>query len=122
VAAGFHDHWFDNATATLAINTGDNLFAYVYLDPANPPTEVMLMWTDSTGSAEHRAYWGANEIPWGVNGTANQFYVGPLPAAGQWVRLAVPASAVGLEGRSLRGIRFALFDGRATWDVTGKSN
>jgi Glycosyl hydrolase family 9/Cellulase N-terminal ig-like domain len=122
VAAGLHDHWFNNATATLAISTGDSLFAYVYLDPANPPTEVMLMWTDSTGSAEHRAYWGPNEIPWGVNGTANNYPVGPLPATGQWVRLTVPASAVGLEGSTLTGIRFALFGGRATWDVTGKSS
>ena len=36
------------------------LFAYVYLDPANPPSEVMLQWND--GSWEHRAYWGANLI------------------------------------------------------------
>jgi hypothetical protein len=122
VAAGFHDHWFTNATATLAVNTGDSLFAWVYLDPANPPTEVMLMWTDSTGSQEHRAYWGANEIPWGVNGTANQFYVSALPAVGQWVRLTVPASAVGLEGSTLQGMRFTLFDGRATWDVAGKAS
>jgi hypothetical protein len=122
VAAGLHDHWFNHATATLAIGAGDTLFAYVYLDPANPPAEVMLMWTDSTGSAEHRAYWGANQIPWGANGTASQFYVGPLPGAGQWALLAVPASAVNLEGSVVQGMRFTLFDGRATWDVAGKSS
>jgi hypothetical protein len=121
VAAGLHDHWFTNTTNTLAINAGDSLFTYVYLDPVNTPTEVMLMWTDSTGSAEHRAYWGANQIPWGTNGTANQFYVGPLPAAGQWVLLSVPAASVGLQGLSVQGMRFALFGGRATWDVSGKT-
>jgi hypothetical protein len=122
VAAGLHDHWFTNTTSTLAINTGDSLFAYVYLDPVNTPTEIELMWTDSTGNAAHRAYWGAYQIAWGTKGTASEFNAGPLPAAGQWVRLTVPASAVGLEGQSLQGMRFALYGGRATWDVSGKSS
>jgi len=120
VAAGIHDHSFANATAPLVVATGDSLFAWVYLDPANVPSEVMLTWND--GSAEHRAYWGANQILWGTNGTAGQFYAGPLPAAGQWVRLVVPASAVGLEGSTVTGMCFALFDGRASWDVAGKAS
>ena len=45
--------------------------------------------------------------------------MGPLPATGQWVRLEVPASAVGLEGAAISGMAFTLFDGRATWDTTG---
>ena len=122
LAAGLHDHWFTNTTSTLAVNAGDSLFAYVYLDPANPPTEVMLMWTDSTGNAEHRAYWGADEIPWGVDGTANQYHVGALPATGQWVLLAVPAGNVGLAGYGIEGLRFALFGGRAWWDSAGKTS
>ena len=47
--------------------------------------------------------------------------MGALPAAGQWVRLAVPAALVGLEGRTLNGMAFTLYDGRATWDRAGKS-
>src|SRR5439155_24315882 len=42
VAAGSHQHYFSGATATLAIGTGDVLYAWVYLDPANPPSEIML--------------------------------------------------------------------------------
>jgi hypothetical protein len=122
VAAGIHGHGFDAATATLLVGTTDKLFAYVYLDPANPPSTVMLMWTDSTGNAAHRAYWGANLIPWGTNGTASQFPMGPLPALGQWVRLEVPASSVGLAGATVQGMRFTLYGGRASWDVSGKSN
>ncbi|HEX8472944.1 MAG TPA: hypothetical protein VF666_02840 [Pyrinomonadaceae bacterium] len=48
-------------------------------------------------------------------------YMGALPTAGQWVRLEVPASQVGLEGHSLRGMSFLLYGGRATWDRAGKS-
>ncbi len=119
IATGLHQHYFDWATATLTVNAGDKLFTYIYLDPANTPSEVMLQWND--GSWEHRAYWGANTITSGVNGTASRYYAGALPAAGQWVRLEVPASAVGLEGKTVRGMAFTLYGGRATWDYAGKS-
>ena len=80
LVAGIHQHYFYNATATLAVGVGDTLFAYVYLDPANPPSEVMLQWND--GSWEHRAYWGANLIAWGTDGTVSRRYMGALPATG----------------------------------------
>src|SRR5262249_55471390 len=115
VATGVHSHFFSSATATLAINTGETLYTYVYLDPANTPTQVFLEWFDGT-SWSHAAYWGANQIPWGANGTASQYPVGALPAAGQWARLEVPASAVGLEGKSISGMQFVLYGGRATFD------
>jgi hypothetical protein len=118
---GIHQHYFFNANAAsrLAVGAGDTLFAYVYLDPVNPPTEVMLQWND--GNWEHRAYWGLNSISWGVDGTASRRYMGALPPTGQWVRLEVPAALVGLEGRSLNGMAFTLFNGRATWDLAGKA-
>src|SRR5438105_4204631 len=119
LAAGEHQHYFYNATTTLAIAAGDTLFAYVYLDPANPPSQVMLQWND--GSWEHRAYWGANLIGWGTDGTVSRRYMGPLPATGQWVRLSVPAAQVGLEGRTLNGMAYTVYGGGATWDYAGKT-
>ena len=119
VASGEHQHFFFNASATLDVTVGDTLFVYVYLDPANPPSEVMLQWHDGT-NWEHRAYWGANQIPWGTNGSASRRSMGTLPAAGQWVRLEVPAALVGMEGRTLKGMAYTLYNGRATWDRAGK--
>ena len=55
------------------------------------------------------------------NGTASRRYMGALPAAGQWVRLEVAASQLGLEGSVLRGASFSLFGGRATFDAMGKA-
>jgi hypothetical protein len=46
--------------------------------------------------------------------------MGTLPATGQWVRLSVPAAQVGLEGRTLNGMAYTLYGGRATWDYAGK--
>jgi len=116
---GFHQHHFKYATDTLAINAGDTLIAYVYLDPANPPSTVMLQWYD--GRWNHRAYWGADTIRRGKNGTDSRRNMGDLPPTGEWVRLEVPASKVGLEGHILNGMAFTLYDGRATWDRAGKS-
>ena len=117
--SGMHQHYFYGATTTLSVAVGDTLFAYVYLDPANPPSEVMLQWND--GSWEHRAYWGANLIAWGTDGTVSRHSMGPLPPTGQWVLLAVPAAQVGLEGRTLNGMAYTLYNGRATWDYAGKT-
>jgi hypothetical protein len=118
---GIHQHYFTGAATPLAVDRGDSLFAYVCLDPANPPGEVMLQWREGS-SWQHRAYWGAGNISWGTAaGTASRRYMGPLPATGAWVRLEVPASAVGLEGAVVNGMAFTLYDGRATWDYAGKS-
>ncbi|HZV36972.1 MAG TPA: glycoside hydrolase family 9 protein, partial [Verrucomicrobiae bacterium] len=120
VAPGEHEHYFSNATGTMTINKGDTLFAYIYIDPANPPTEVMLQWNDGS-SWEHRAFWGADSILWGNDSSPSRYNAGALPASGKWVQLAVPASAVGLEGSTVGGMAFTLYNGRATWDHVGKA-
>ncbi|HWD91980.1 MAG TPA: glycoside hydrolase family 9 protein [Verrucomicrobiae bacterium] len=121
IASGLHQHFFNGATAPLQINTGDKLYTYVYVDPANPPTEIMLQWSDGS-SWEHRAYWGANSVAWGTDNTPGLYRMGTIPTAGQWVRLEVPASNVGLEGSSVVGMAFTLYGGRVTWDNSGKSS
>jgi subtilisin family serine protease len=118
LAAGQHGHSFTKATATLTVYDGDTLFAYVYLDPTTPPREIMISWND--GCWEHRAFWGEDLIPYGEYGTSSRQDMGALPATGQWVRLQVPANALGLEGAQLKGMSFTLVDGQAAWDVAGR--
>ena len=119
LAATMQSRGLSQAQLARSVGVADTLFAYVFLDPANPPSEVMLQWYD--GTWEHRAYWGSNSIAWGTDGTASRRSMGALPAAGQWVKLSVPASEVGLEGRTVRGMAFTLYGGRATWDYAGKT-
>src|SRR6266850_2080566 len=119
IATGQHQHYFWGATSTLTVSASDILFAYVYVDPANRPSELMLQWND--GSWEHRAYWGTNAINYGVDGTATRRYMGPVPASGQWVRLEVPATNVNLAGSTVSGMAFTLYGGRVTWDYAGKA-
>lgn len=109
---------FFGATQTLPVAHGDKLVVYVFIDEDFPPAEIMLQWND--GTWEHRAYWGENIIDLGVDGTDSRRFMGRVPASGEWVRLEVPASLVGLEGRTLTGMAFNLSTGRATWDRAGK--
>ena len=118
-----HQHYFDGATATLPVNVGDKLFTYVFLDINNLPREIMLQWKDASGW-DHRAYWGENRINYGSsdpNVVLIAAHMGPLPQAGTWARLEVPANLVGLEGKTLNGMAFTLDAGRATFDLAGKT-
>jgi hypothetical protein len=117
--AGTHQHFFFNSPNGLSVSDGDKLFAYVFIDPNNKPAEIMLQW-HANNSWEHRAYWGANSIGFGMDGTQSRLRMGELPPAGRWVRLEVPAAWVGLEGLTLDGMAFTLFGGRAWWDRAGK--
>ncbi|HEY3861980.1 MAG TPA: glycoside hydrolase family 9 protein [Verrucomicrobiae bacterium] len=120
--AGLHEHYFSGATQALSVQSGDTLFAAVYIDPANVPGEVMLQWCDQSGSWEHRAYWGSYLISYGANGTASSYNMGQMPAAGQWTLLTIPASDVGLNGATVTGMAFSLFNGRAHWDYAGDAS
>ncbi len=117
-AQGLSQHFFTGAGPGLKIGEGDKLFAYCYLDPNNPPKEVMLQFND--GSWEHRAIWGDDVIPWGQNGQPSRQPMGALPEAGKWVRLEVDAAKVGLPpGSVLNGWAFTQHDGLVYWDKAG---
>jgi hypothetical protein len=117
-AQGLSQHFFTGAKPGLKIGEGDVLFAYVYLDPQDPPQTVMLQFND--GTWEHRAYWGEDRIPFGAGGGPNHLHRGELPEPGRWVRLEVKAADVGLSpGAELNGWAFTQFGGTVYWDRAG---
>ncbi|MFN0053471.1 MAG: PSD1 and planctomycete cytochrome C domain-containing protein [Planctomycetales bacterium] len=117
-ADGLSQHFFLEASPGLRVGEGDKLFAYVYLDPARPPKEIMLQWND--GAWEHRAIWGEDVIPWGAPNSPSRLAMGPLPEPGQWVRLEVECAKVGLPpGAVLGGWAFTQHSGTVYWDRAG---
>ena len=117
-ATGLSQHFFEGANPGLRIGTGDTLFAYVYLDPANPPKEIMLQW--HSGEWRHRAYWGDNLIDWGRDKSGERRHMGALPKKGEWVRLEVDAAKVGLKpGTVVNGWAFTQHGGTVYWDKAG---
>jgi hypothetical protein len=118
---GVHWHLADNLwSSNFQVGSTDNLVAYVLLDPCDPPQEIMLNWGGSAGGWEHRAFWGPDLINWGAAGTPGHVSMGALPVVGQWVRLEVPAASVDLAGRTVGGVYFVAYDGKAWWDRVGK--
>jgi hypothetical protein len=117
-ATGRSQHVFEGAQPGLRVGEGDTLFTYVYLDPANPPKEIMLQW--NTGDWRHRAYWGENLIDWGRDKSGERRSLGTLPKPGQWVRLEVDAAKVDLKpGMVINGWAFTQHGGTVYWDKSG---
>jgi mono/diheme cytochrome c family protein len=117
-AKGMGQHFFTGAKPGLTVGADDKLFAHVYLDPKNPPKAVMLQW--HTDGWKHRAYWGANVLPFGKDDSPERQRLGDLPAPGKWVRLEVPAEKVGLTpGIHVTGWAFTQHDGTVYWDKAG---
>jgi hypothetical protein len=117
-ADGLAQHFFTGANPPLMVGEGDRLFCYVYLDPDNPPQEIMLQWND--GNWNHRAYWGENAIDWGTEGSVSRQPMGELPTLGEWTRLEVEAQHVGLApGAQVNGWAFTQHGGTVYWDMAG---
>lgn len=120
-AEGLSQHFFTEAGDKLKIGAGDRLFAYVYLDPGNPPETVQLQFND--GAWEHRAFWGADKGHAPGRNNASNLRLGDLPEPGKWVRLEVAAEAVGLNaGAELAGWAFTQFGGTVYWDKAGSTS
>lgn len=118
-ADGMHQHYFEGAPTPLTPAEGDVLFAWVLVDREHPPQQVMLQFF-AAGGWEHRAYWGANLIAFGTDGTASRLKVADeLPPPGVWTRLAVPAAALGLAGQAITGMAFTQFGGRSAFGAAG---
>jgi hypothetical protein len=116
---GNNQHFFINSKNPHHIfSEEDEFFAYVYLDPKNPPKQIMLQFNDSTWS--RRAYWGESLIPYGKENTTSRLKIGPLPELKKWVRLSVKAKKMGLKPNDkINGIAFTQWDGTLYWDKVG---
>ncbi len=118
---GNQQHFFRNADQKLRIGLGDRLFAWVWLDPENPPREIMVQYnSDGDAGWRHRAFWGENLIGYGRDASTERRHQGPLPSLGEWTRLEIDPLDVGLRpGMVVHGVAFTQFDGTSYWDTIG---
>ena len=120
LAGGLHQHSFTGASSPMVVQWQDTLFAMVYLDPDNPPDEVMLQWHTPNGWVQ--AFWGDDLIQPGSDGPPGRVNIGPLPPTGEWVRLDVKAQSLGISAPvNIDGMAFTLSGGQATWDYAGRN-
>ncbi|MBU6181093.1 MAG: DUF1549 domain-containing protein, partial [Verrucomicrobia bacterium] len=113
------DYWSGGASFTVPAN--GTIFVHAHLDPASPPEAIMIQF--HTGGWKHRAVWGnGDKIGFGKTGTIERVAMGPVPKAGEWVRLEVPAAKLGLTaGMKVDGYAFTQFGGTVSWDRLGVS-
>jgi hypothetical protein len=116
---GLHEVAFAKCSEPLRVGSDAKFFAYVYLDPQEPPKAIMLQY--HTDEWRARANWGDEDaIPYGTKGTSEKVLMGALPELGKWVRLEVDAAKLGLTpGTKITGMAFTQFDGTAYWDKAG---
>ncbi|MCC6794745.1 MAG: DUF1553 domain-containing protein [Candidatus Hydrogenedentes bacterium] len=104
----------------IVLTADDMLYAYVYIDPNDPPKAIMLQWKQGD-SWEHRAFWGENVIKTDIAEGPQRRAMGALPEAGKWVRLEIAAHMVGL-GQKTQGISeisVVQEGGTVYWDKAG---
>ncbi|MCA9077793.1 MAG: DUF1553 domain-containing protein [Planctomycetaceae bacterium] len=119
-SSGLVQHFFIGAKQQVTISPGLHFYFWVYLDPQNPPSAMMLQLND--GSWEHRAVWGSDDIEFGRRDESWAGYhrVGDLPETGEWVRLEVDPLELGIQSDgSVNGMAFTQFGGLAYWDQAG---
>lgn len=113
-------HFFSGAKNGVQVVENMRFYVWVYIDPRNPPTSMMLQFHN--GSWEHRAVWGKDDISFGRREKSWDGYrrQGKLPASGQWKRLEVDASELGLKvDETVAGMAFAQYGGQVFWDAAG---
>lgn len=116
---GLHQVFFPKCSEPLELHSGDKFFAYVFIDPKDPPKSIMLQY--HVNEWANRANWGdPDAIEYGKKDTTEKVQMGDLPEKGTWVRLEVSAARLGLRpGTKISGMAFTQFDGTAYWDKAG---
>jgi len=104
------------------VRRDDVFVTYVLVDPMRIPTQILIEMNDG-GSWDHRAYWGVNKLnkPGPDESPAN-LKLGDVPRPGEWVRLEIPAKAIGVDGKTIRELAFCTFGGGVRWDWLGLAN
>jgi hypothetical protein len=98
------------------VATGEKLVFYVRLNECAPPRELFIRWYNSvTGYSV--TYWG-NPV---IGGEGNGVNMGPMPAAGGWVRLEIPASLVRMEQSTVTRLDIEYRDGQMWFDRFGNA-
>jgi hypothetical protein len=94
------------------LEIGEKVFGHILVNPCAPPTQIRISWDTDKGT--YHAIWGEQTPGW------DTLNMGPIPTAGQWVRVEIP-SVPTLEQANVWRIRLAHIGGQVWFDRFGKS-
>ncbi|HUP60265.1 MAG TPA: carboxypeptidase regulatory-like domain-containing protein [Thermoanaerobaculia bacterium] len=106
--------WSVTGAAPLAVTPDDKLVVHVLVNPCNPARELWITLSDGTTSLD--AMWGESLI----DPRGKPVRIGPMPRGGEWVRLEVPASILGLtSAKNFTSMEVQVYGGEAWIDAVG---
>ncbi len=118
VGTGLAQTFYDKGAQPLTSPDQGKFFLNVFLDPQDPPEEIMIQFLTKTWN--HRAIWGADLIDWGKQNSTERFAAGGLPTPGEWVKLEFDVTSVGLKAANkVNGFAFTVHGGTAYFDKMG---
>ena len=116
LAAGAHDHCFTITSVWFGSPTANMCNLLVYVDPINPPREVMVQMMD--GKTWNQCFaWGENllvPIAGPAKKISNNRPLAQTIPFGVWARLDFPGN---LSAPSFKGINFTIYDGRIAFST-----
>ncbi len=89
----------------------------LWLNPANPPSQVMIQFETRELGWKRRGSWGSLLVDWGPRDTVENMLLGPLPPTGKWLDMFIPSATIGLEGQTVDGVAFTVCGGDARFDA-----
>jgi hypothetical protein len=115
----FHEDVLEPRLRPVIVPGKGHLEAWIRLDPKHPPIALAIQFSGSK-----KVWWGVE--PMGINreygGGSLGTRIGPLPATGQWTKLSVSLSELGLkEGQRITSITLQEYGGVVYWDTVALS-
>ena len=103
-------------TPPFTVNAGDKLLFYYLTDECAPPQQIAITWTASNGY--HTGWIGDNPM----NLVEGEYFVriGDLGPGGQWHRVELPATTLGIPGTTVNGLAVNGYGGRVWLDRIGR--
>ncbi|MDD4879803.1 MAG: hypothetical protein PHR22_05060, partial [Candidatus Omnitrophica bacterium] len=117
-AKGFTSHSYK--AAPVDVPDGYILEQYVYLDPKEPPSGIMLTFRFEAEDREGEIglYREGEEEVFVFNEDEPVIYDGTLPDPGKWEKWTIDPEDLDLNGTKITGISFAAYGGKVNWDLT----
>ena len=115
-------HYSVKTERVLAVEEGGVLYTWVRFEPEHAPRALMLQFHVQGLGWQRRAVWGDDSIDYGRREEDWDGYrrMGSLPESGDWRRLEVHTSTLGLSGEHhIDGWAFTQFGGTVLWDRAG---
>ena len=117
-AKGLAEHSY--RAAPVDVPDGCLLEQYVYLDTKDVPAGILLTFRFEAEDREGEigVYREGEEEVFVFNEDEPVIYDGTLPEPGKWEKWTIDPDDLDLNGAKITGVSFAVYGGKANWDLT----